>query len=429
MHDVAQLALLAVAVFAHGLVSGRLRTTPVTGPIVFVGIGLLSGPEVLDLVHIDLGSQQVIILVEATLAIVLFSDAVRVDPRRLRSYVGIPVRMLGVGLPLVMTAGTLLARVALGLDWADAALVGVILAATDAALGQAVLTEESVPARIRGALNVESGLNDGLALPAVTLFTAITVAEQQSESASFWIRFVLEQIGFGILAGSAVGALAGWVLVRAWNRGWADGISGQLGTLGMVGLAYVTAHALGGNSFLAAFIAGLCFRIVGRHESERLCEFSEDGGQLLAAVTFVLFGNALVGPVLGDLSPSVALFVAASLTVVRMVPIALSLLGTGLRPPTLVFLGWFGPRGLASILFALTVLEETDASPQEDLFVVVGWTVLVSVVVHGATASWAAGRYGRWYADHRATMHPDLEPSEGPMRSDTPQPRVRWTKP
>lgn len=419
------LTVIALGILGHALISERLKSTIVTAPMVFVALGLLTGPEALDLARIDLRSEEVIVLAELTLSIVLFSDAVRVDPRMLRRFVGIPARMLGLGLPLVIALGTVVARFTLDLDWAAAALLASILAATDAALGQAVLTDESVPARIRSSLNVESGLNDGLALPAVTLFVAITAAEQDSEGTSFWLRFVAEQIGFGAVAGVVVGAGAGWVLLRSRQAGWVDGAHGQLAAIAQVGLAFVLAHALGGNTFIAAFVAGVSFRVVGDTEAEHLTEYTEDSGQLLASITFVVFGNALLGPTLDDLTWQIALCAAATLTVGRMLPIAVSLVGTGLRPPTIAFLGWFGPRGLASILFALTVLEETDGSPQDELFVVVAWTVLASVVLHGATASWGASRYGAWYAAHRRTHERPERLSEGPM-DDEGTVRPRW---
>lgn len=419
------LAVIAIAVFAHGLVSGRLRSTIVTGPMVFVAVGLATGPEALDLAAVELESEQVIILAELTLAIVLFSDAVRVDPSMIRRFVGIPARTLGIGLPMVIGAGTLVARAVLDLPWAEAALLASILAATDAALGQAVLTDESVPSRVRGSLNVESGLNDGLALPAVTLFVALLTAEASDEGASFWVRFVAEQVGYGVVAGVAIGGGGGWLLVTLRRRGWVEGISGQLAALALVGMGYVLAHEIGGNAFIAAFVTGLTFRIVGDEDAEHLTEFSEDAGQLAASITFVVFGNALLGPALDDLTLALAIWVLAALTVVRMVPIALSLVGTGLRAPTVAFLGWFGPRGLASILFALTVLEDTGRGVQDDLFTTVAWTVVASVVLHGATAGWGARRYGRWYEQHRAGAHPDASMAEGAMDDDTPSPRVR----
>lgn len=420
------LTVLALAVFAHALVSKRLTTTVVTAPMVFVAVGLATGPEALDIARIDLGSEEVIALAELTLSIVLFSDAVRVDVRKIRSFVGIPARMLGIGLPMVIGLGTVAARLILHLSWIDAALLASILAATDAALGQAVLTDESVPSRIRSSLNVESGLNDGLALPAVTLFVAISVAEAEAEPASFWVRFIAEQIGYGVATGIAVGLIGGWLLLRADRAGWVTGIDGQLAAFAQVALAFVLAHEVGGNSFIAAFVAGMTFRFVGGDTAEYKTEYAEDSGQLFASITFVVFGNALLGPALDELTVPIAALVVAMLTVVRIVPIAVSLAGTGLRTPTVAFLGWFGPRGLASILFVFTVIEETDQEIDGEIFVVVAWTVLASVVLHGVTASWGARRYGEWFAAHRTTVHDDAPMSEGSMDDAEGPMRPRW---
>lgn len=419
------LIVIALAVFAHALVSERISTTIITAPMVFVAVGLLTGPEVFGLAAIDLRSEEVIVLAEMTLAIVLFSDAVRIDPRRARRFVRVPARLLGIGLPLVMAASTVIARFALDIDWPEAALVGAILTGTDAALGQAVLTDESVPGRIRGSLNIESGLNDGLALPAVALFTAVAATATDSEPISYWLRYLAEQVGYGTLIGVAVGSGCGWALTRARRRGWVAGIEGQLATFSQVGLAFALAHAAGGNTFIAAFMAGVAFRFVGKDDAEYLAEFTEDSGQLLASITFVVFGNALLGPTLGLLTVPIALSVIGFLTIARMLPVAVSLAGSGLRAPTVVFLGWFGPRGLASILFAVTVLAETGRTVDDTVFVVVAWTVLASIILHGSTASWGARRYGEWCAAHERVMHPEAT-AEGPMEPDEAMMRPRW---
>ena len=419
-----ELLVLAAAVFLHALVSKRLSSTLVTAPMVFVAVGLLTGPDVSGLANLSVEREQIVVLAELTLALVLFSDSVRVDPRLLRRYVGIPARLLGIGLPLTAAVGTVVGRFLLDLGWVQAALVASILSATDAALGQAVLLEPSVPPRIRQSLNVESGLNDGLALPAVTIFTTLSIAESESEGAGEWIWFLVEQIGYGALVGAAIGGLAGWVLVRAVRRGWCDGLNAQLGTIALVGLAYATASLVGGNTFIAAFVTGLVFRAVNGDRTEHLSEFSEDSGQLLAGLAFLVFGNVLLGPAIGDLGWDVIMYAALSLTVVRIVPIFAALAGTHLEWPSRLFLGWFGPRGLASILFGLLVLEEagTDVSPR--VFAAITWTVVLSIVLHGATASWGARRYGRWYRSMTSDEQESM--SEGPMHHAEAGPRVRW---
>jgi sodium/hydrogen antiporter len=400
------------------LVAGRVARLPITAPMVFIGAGVVLGPQALDVLHLDLDQSGVLILAEVTLSIVLFSDAARIDVAHLRREVALPARMLGIGLPLTIGLGTFVFLVLLpDLSWREAGLLAAILAPTDAALGQAVVSNPVVPERIRQSLNVESGLNDGLAVPAFTVFLTLAAASEERRNAGEWVEFVARQIGFGALFGVGVGVLAAWLILRSTRAGWSEGISGQLAGLAVPGMAVALAATVDGNGFIAAFTAGLAFKFVGGDETERLTEYAEDTGQLLALVSFVAFGNVLVGPVLDDLTWRVAVAAVLSLTLLRMVPVAVSLVGAGLRRPTIVFLGWFGPRGLASILLSLTVLEERSVALAEDLFAVVAWTVLASVVAHGMSAAWAAERYGRWYRDER-----DAAPA---MEESMPVPRSR----
>lgn len=418
------IAVLAGFVVVWGLVSRRTESLPLTGPMVFVAFGLVIGPEVADIVTFEADDESVLLAGEATLAVLLFADACRVDCGDLVRNIGLPTRLLGIGLPLTVAATTVLvAMAAPDLGWATAALVAAILAPTDAALGQAVVTNEEVPTTIRQSLNVESGLNDGLVVPAVTIFLALTEAELSDESAGVWVRFVAEQIGYGLLVGAGVAAIGGVVLSRARARGWVDGAYGQLAALGIAVAAFSTAAELDGNGFIAAFTAGLALRVVMGTEAEQVTEFTEDLGQLLALVTFVLFGNVLVGPALDEVTFAIVGCAAGALTICRMVPVALSLAGTGMKPPTVAFIGWFGPRGLASIVLGLVVLEEAGFAARDEVFVIVTWTVLISIVAHGATATWGAERYARWFMamspDERGAM---MEAEE--MSTD----RVRWVR-
>ena len=326
---------------------------------------MVIGADGLDLIDGGFDEGGVELLAEATLVLILFADATRIDLRVLRTQTTLPVRMLGIGLPLTVILGTvgavlLFAGEEIGL-W-EAALIGAILAPTDAALGQAVVSNPRVPVRVRQALNVESGLNDGIMLPAVTILTAIAAAEAGLESES-WVRFVVEQVGYGLVVGVVLGCVGGFALDHFVDRGWVDGIMRQLATLAVAVGAFGLAHELGGNGFVAAFIAGMTFGFVATDHCESAADFTEDEGQLLALLTFLFFGALLLGPRLGDMGAMVWLYAVLSLTVVRMVPVALSVIGVGLEWPTIGYLGWFGPRGLASILFGLFVVEEASSWP------------------------------------------------------------------
>ncbi|MBT8164289.1 MAG: sodium:proton exchanger [Acidimicrobiia bacterium] len=395
-------ALLSGFVLAYALVSRRLESTPITGPMVFVGFGLIVGSGGFDLVEIGMEEGAVRTLAEATLVLLLFTDAIRIDLGRLRRQLELPARLLGIGLPLTVMAGTAVALVVfpdIGL-W-EAALLAAILAPTDAALGRAVVANPRVPIRVRQALNVESGLNDGLMLPVITLFLALAAVGIDLETPEFWAEFVAEQVGFGLLVG-AVGGYVGGRLIREFaGRNWMDGAFRQLATLAVGVGAFAAAESVDGNGFVAAFVAGLAFGAAARDYCRGVYDFAEDQGELLALLTFLFFGAALAGPALDALSWQIGLYALLSLSVVRITSVAISLAGTRLKAPSVAYLGWFGPRGLASILFGLFILEEAALPVSAELFDVVIWTVLASVVLHGVTSVWLSERYAGWFSTHR----------------------------
>jgi sodium/hydrogen antiporter len=404
------LAIVALALLGVAAISGRLLGTPVTAAMLFVAVGLLVGPEVLGELDPESSSSTVRTLAEATLALVLFCDASRVDLRHLRREVGLPLRLLGIGLPLTIALGTLAAAATFGaLSIEEALILAVVLAPTDAALGQAVVTHPRVPPRIRQGLNVESGLNDGICVP--LLFAAVAAADLESEISHGRGpgALLLEEIGYGIVGGVAGGVLVAAVVVHAGRRDLIDGAWRQVIPAAGAALAYGTAVALGGSGFIAAFVAGLTFRLALGRDPEDINELSEQVGNVLNAVTFILFGAILLGPALEELSWQIVVYAALSLTVVRMLPVAVAMIGSHARPPTLGFLGWFGPRGLASIVFAVIVIEESSL-PHEHLIVLTIYvTVGLSVLAHGLTAAPLAARYGRWYESHPRDQAPPME--------------------
>jgi sodium/hydrogen antiporter len=404
------LAIVAVALLGVAAVSRRLVGTPVTAAMVFVAFGVLVGPRVLDGVDLSSRSATVQVLAEATLAFVLFSDASRVDLRELRAEVGLPVRLLGIGLPLTIALGAVAAAAIFDqLTIEEAVIVAVVLAPTDAALGQAVVTEPRVPPRVRQALNVESGLNDGICVP--LLFAAVAVADVESEISEGRgpATLLLEEIGYGVVGGVIGGLVVAAIVIHAGRRNLIDDAWRQVIPLAGAGLAYGIASALGGSGFIAAFVAGMTFRLALGRDPGGINELSEQVGNVLDGVTFVLFGAILLGPALGELSWELVLYAVLSLTIVRMLPVAIAMLGTHARAPTLAFMGWFGPRGLASIVFAVIVVEESNLPHEGVIVLAIYLTVGLSVFAHGLTASPLADRYARWY-EH----HPDEAP---PMES------------
>jgi NhaP-type Na+/H+ or K+/H+ antiporter len=395
------LAIIALSLLAVAAISRTLAGTPVTPTMLFVAIGFLVGPQVLDGIDLAPSSSLVRTAAEATLALVLFADASRIDLRELRRSVGVPARLLGFGLPLTIALGALTASVLFGqLTCGEVMILGVILAPTDAALGQAVVSDSRVPARIRQALNVESGLNDGICVP--LLFAAVALADAESDIAGGRspVNLLLEEIGYGVLGGVAAGALVACIILVADSRGLITPHWRQVVPVAGAALAYGIASGLHGSGFIAAFVAGMVFRGVLRRDPAEINDLAEELGGLLNGVTFVLFGAILFGPALGELSWSLGLYAVVSLTVVRMAPVAVALLGTRARRTTVGFVGWFGPRGLASIVFAVIVVEESSLPHQHLIELAIYLTVGLSVFAHGVTAAPLAARYATWFHTH-----------------------------
>ncbi len=388
------LAVLAGVVFAFGLVSRRLEGTILTAPIAFVAAGIVLGPHGLGLVEFGLDDHRVLLLGEIALALVLFTVAAGINFSSLQRNEGLPLRLLGIGMPLTIALGTVAAALLLtDLSFWEAAIVGTVLAPTDAALGEAVVSNPRVPARLRQALNVEAGLNDGLSVPFLTLFLALAVAGEELDPASFWIRFSLEQIGFGVLVGVGIGLAGGWLMSRASQREWMTGSFQRLAFLALALVAYTLADQIGGNGFIAAFVGGLAIGPAVKRVGERLMSFTEAEGQLLNLSVFFIFGVFVIGLV-QPMSWEVVLYAILSLTVIRMLPVAVSLVGAHLRGVSVLFAGWFGPRGLASIVLGLVVVSEAPLLEGRGQIVsVVALTVLLSVLLHGVTAAPLSAAY------------------------------------
>jgi NhaP-type Na+/H+ or K+/H+ antiporter len=427
-----QLTALAVILLGFAAISRRIEGAPITAPMVFTAAGLVVGADALDLVDPAATGIQVKILAEATLAVVLFSDASRIDLRELRGELGVPTRLLGIGLPLTILLGFVVALVLLdALTWAEALVVAIVLAPTDAALGQAVVTMPRLPVRVRQSLNVESGLNDGICVPLFLIALAIAQAEEGAIGHGHAAQLVVEKIGYGILGGVAAAAAAAFVVVYAGGRRLVDESWLQIVPVAGAGLAFGLAEAIGGSGFIAAFVGGGVFGGLRRERGGDVSYLLEQLGAVLGATTFIVFGAVLLGPAIGDMTWQIAVYAVLSLTVIRMLPVAISMLGTGARRPTVAFLGWFGPRGAASIVFALLIVEEgglpNDAVILSAAFVTVG----LSVLAHGVTAAPLASRYANWLAANRSTARAPVESADGTelrWRLSHPQPAAEETR-
>ena len=394
------ITVVAAAFILYALVSGRLEGTILTAPLLFAAFGFLIGPGGFGIADVGRGHAFLHVVAELTLVLVLFADAARIDLKTVRVDHNLPLRMLIVGLPLAIGLGTFAAVVLFpAFSIWEAALLAALLAPTDAALGQAVVSARAVPTRIRQAINIESGLNDGIALPAVLMFAALAGAGAAhgvgtGESAD-WLQFAVLQVTLGPVVGIVIGYAGARLIDGAAASGWASQPFQGIAILALAGLCYVASELVGGNGFIAAFVGGMVFGNTIRHPCDFLFEFMETEGQLLMLITFLVFGLALLPEGLHGLEPVHVLYAVLSLTVIRMLPIAVSLIGTGVRAPTYLFLGWFGPRGLASILFVLLILEEAEILHESAILSVTVVTVALSTVFHGISAAPLAAAYGR----------------------------------
>ena len=378
--------------FAWGTLSARLERFDMTAPIVFIAVGLLLTHGPLTPLGIMPSKEVVRVLAELTLALVLFSDAARVGRHSLRADLGPCLRLLGIGLPLTIGLGTLVAFALPGVtDIWLALLVGAALAPTDAALGAAVMANPAVPSRVRELINVESGLNDGIATPVVLV--AIAGAGHAEHVASAGVVSAVTELALGLLIGAVVGGGGGWLVKLGRGRGWVDEGFAGAAVLGLALCSYATSVALHGNGFVAAFTGGLAFAATAK-QAARLVPFVEETGTLLSLVVWLMFGIVAVTPAIENLTWQTGLYAVLSLTVIQMLPVAVALAGARLGKPTVLFIGWFGPRGLASVVFGLLALEDLAGSAAKPVVSVIAFTVLLSVLAHGLTADPLARRYG-----------------------------------
>jgi NhaP-type Na+/H+ or K+/H+ antiporter len=394
------LTLLAVFVLCYSVVAGVVERTWISGPIVFTLFGLLIGPVGLDLLSLQADREMIKAMAEVALALVLFTDAASADISVLKKTSGLPARLLLVGLPLTILLGFGVAALLFdNLSLFGMALLATMLAPTDAALGKAVVTNEVVPNPIRQGLNVESGLNDGICVPILFVFMALALDKAGDQGP--WmlaVQLVIEEICIGLAVGVTLAFLTAKLLRLALRKQWLTRTWMQIPVIALALSCFAGAQLLGGSGFIAAFSGGIVLGIMDEHLSrtvkDELLLASEGTGDTLALVTWVIFGSAVVGQAIGGFSWMILIYSVLSLTVIRMLPVFLSLLGSGVDFEGKLFIGWFGPRGLASIVFAVLVLNSGLADGQA-LAMTVVCTIVLSIVGHGVTANPWARAYGQ----------------------------------
>ena len=380
-------AILAAVVLLYSVVAGRVARSRLSGPILFTGAGLMLGPLGLDVLRIDIAASDLKGIAEAALAMVLFTSAAQADLHVIRRTIGLPQRLLLIGLPLTIVLGFLAAVVLFPtLHFFTAALLATLLAPTDAALGAPVVTNEAVPAETREALNLESGLNDGICVPVVIILLQFAIGTEIEHSTIQRVALIIiEEIGIGLVAGVVLAAVAEAILQVAARHDWTSEHWFHIPVVALAALCFAAAQALGGSGFIACFVGGLLFGYLHDHPKEMLGGATSTG-EVLAMLVWVVFGGQVLGRLLDRMEWSMLMYAILSLTVIRMVPVFLSLLGTGLSAGDKLFIGWFGPRGLASIVFAIMVFD-AGVPGKETLVLTAACTVLLSVIVHGATAN------------------------------------------
>ncbi len=398
MHHHQLLIFFALLIFAFGLFSRIAEKNYVTGPMVFMAVGILASSLVFDMFDFHFEMDAVKLVAELTLTLILFIDATMIHKGFLRGpSAKISARLLLIGLPLTMLLGT-----GLGLLMFDTAgimaivLMAFILSPTDAALGQAVVKSDEVPLDIRQSISVESGLNDGIALPPILICMALLGAEAGGQE-SAWLGFVIKQITLGPIVGMIVGWTGGWLIQKMSDRGWMEETFQRLSALPMAILAFAFAELIGGNGFISAFVAGLGVRVgitstAVRHQIQ---EFGETEGTQFILVVFLVFGLTLVPAAAQYWGWMELIYALASLTIIRMLPVAISLLGTGLDWRTIAFIGWFGPRGIASVLYLLMAIAAIGFAGYEQVMSVIVLTIMISVFAHGISAVPLSLRYGK----------------------------------
>lgn len=381
------IALFSCFIFFYSLVCGKLEKTAINGALVFLLFGVAVGPIGLDLLQMEMiDSDSISLLAEITLAIVLFTDAANSNLRVLEKSLKIPTQLLAIGLPITIGLGLLIGMFLFPtLLFLEVAIIATILAPTDAALGKAVVTNKAVPASIREGLNVESGLNDGICVPILFILLALTA--QQSASSTFIVEMVVKEVGIGVIVGASITLLAVWFLEFFIKRHWVTESWRQIPVIMLALGCYSIADLLGGSGFIACFSGGIIFNMLQHNYKQKLLLAAEGTGDTFALVTWVFFAALVLNNSFELLTWNIFLYSILSLTVIRVLPVIISLTGAGLSFKEKLFMGWFGPRGLASIVFMVIVLGE-HLPHSQTISLVVGTTILLSIILHGLSANY-----------------------------------------
>jgi NhaP-type Na+/H+ or K+/H+ antiporter len=386
------LAVLAIFTFVYSLTAGKVEKTWISGPMIFCAFGMLVGPRGLDLIDLPADAESIKQMAELTLALVLFTDASSANLDVLRRNARLPIRLLLIGLPLTIAAGYLAGWMLFGhIGALEIALVATMLAPTDAALGKPVISNPQIPVQYREGLNVESGLNDGICVPILMIFLELATGEAEGAGPAMVLSHFGTEIGIGAFVGAGLTVSAALFGRFAMDRGWVSKLWSMLSVPALALGCFGVAQHLGGSGFIAAFIGGLVFDALLGDQRESWLEEAESLGNLFSLVTWTTFGALVVGPAMRSFTWPVVLYALLSLTLIRMLPVYISLAGTKIQTEARLFMGWFGPRGLASVVFCVIVIN-ADLPNAFLMTQVIAVTIILSILLHGMTANvWARG--------------------------------------
>ncbi len=401
MENNAAILSIALVVLGYGYFSKLLLRFNISGPMIFTAIGILLSPLGFSITVANLNSELVQITAEIALIVVLFSDASGLNLEKLKHEWSIPARLLFIGLPITIIVAIVAAKIVFPNETIlYLVLMALVLAPTDAALGKAVVTDENVPEKIRSSINVESGLNDGIVFPLLITVVAMIASGQEHGQDNGWIAYVARQISFGAIIGAIVGYSGARLSVTVLRRNWMETSYQNLIPIALAILSYFLAEHFGGNGFIAAFFSGLFVGNYSKQLREHIEDFVESEGELLILISFLVFGVTFIPATIDYWDFPVFLYALLSLTVLRMIPVAISLIGTRFDLSTILFIGWFGPRGIASILYVLVVVNEVHSiKDHETIYAVITMTVLLSIIFHGLSAQPFARFYGKTHKE------------------------------
>jgi NhaP-type Na+/H+ or K+/H+ antiporter len=383
------LALFAALIFLYSIFAARIGKMLINGPLLFVLVGIIAGPLVLNIVNLSLSSSDFENLANLALALVLFNGASKVDIEVLKRSIKIPSRLLMIGLPLTIVFGLIAGFYVFdGFSWIELAILATVLAPTDAALGEAVVTNQMVPPKVREALNVESGLNDGISVPIFLLLLALFKAGSNVHdmSLSFTLGVFAKEIGIGLAVGIVVVFLGSKLLVYSESKKWIGEGWKPTVVIALAFTCFSCAYILGGSGFIACFTGGFIYGIVNKKYQWVLQKQAEGLGNALTFVIWFFFGSIVVSTYAPQFTGQIFLYAFLSLTVVRIIPVLIALIQRKISLKEKLFIGWFGPRGLASIVFAIMLLD-IQLPHEKTIITTILCTIFLSVVLHGLSAN------------------------------------------